>query len=604
MAELLPSDPTTIGPYRLLERIGTGGMGVVYLVVGPDGSQAALKLIRAELADDPAFRARFRREVEAGQRVGGVCNAKYLAADLDAERPYLVTEYVPGGNLADFVATNGPLPGDQAVSLAVGLSEALVAMSSVGVIHRDLKPSNVLMGATGPKVVDFGIVHAADGTALTQTGLTVGSPSWMAPEQAIGQSGSAATDVFSWGATVAFASTGRSPFGEGRPDAVLYSVVHEPPDLVGLDRRLEPLVRQSLEKDPARRPTPDDLLLGLVRTAMAGVVPVGGADAMTTAVLDRTWHQGAPLVPPPILPPPGVAPGGVGPSAPDEEPGGRRKLWWLGVAAFVLVVALIAGGVALAGKSDDKQAGSTSTTGAKPGATATTAAPGTTTTSTTSAPATVSAQLSQVVCTTTYGLQPTSTPNLPSTVAESIPSNLVSEIAVYTDAQGQMQILAPTGWACSATLGVDGSSELAAFPEGQTNPTTYSTTPDTGEQVVGSQTGACVGCTYSQATPLFTAAASQCSSGNTGDPSMCPGPYAGESIDPIGDGIVGFLDPPGVKGSGAGSGGAYPANGVSTYHPETSGSQTSYIETCTLPDSQHSLCTAALDNFVLAYGSL
>ena len=352
MAELLASDPTTIGPYRLINRIGTGGMGVVYLVTGPDGSQAALKLIRSELGDDPAFRARFRREVEAGQRVGRVCNAKYLDADLDAERPYLVTEYVPGGNLADFVAANGPLAGDQAVSLAVGLAEALVAMSSVGVIHRDLKPSNVLMGATGPKVVDFGIVHAADGTALTQTGLTIGSPSWMAPEQATGQSGSAATDVFSWGATVAFANTGRSPFGEGRPDAVLYRVVHEPPDLVGLDPRLEPLVRQALEKDPARRPTPDDLLLGLVRTAMPGVAPAGGADAMTTAVLDRTWHQGTPLVPPPFLPPPGMG----GPPAPEEEPGGRRKLWWLGVAAFVLVAALIAGGIALATKSNNKQA--------------------------------------------------------------------------------------------------------------------------------------------------------------------------------------------------------------------------------------------------------
>ena len=125
----------------------------------------------------------------------------------------------------------------------------------------------------------------------------VGSPSWMAPEQATGQSGSAATDVFSWGATVAFASTGRSPFGEGRPDAVLYRVVHEPPDLEGLEPRLEPLVRQALEKEPARRPTPDDLLLGLIRTAMAGVMPAGDADAMTTAVLDRTWHQGTPISP-------------------------------------------------------------------------------------------------------------------------------------------------------------------------------------------------------------------------------------------------------------------------------------------------------------------
>ena len=587
MAELLASDPTTIGPYRVLERIGTGGMGVVYLVVGPDGGQAALKLIRAELADDPAFRARFRREVEAGQRVGGVCNAKYLEADLDAERPYLVTEYVPGGNLTDFVATNGPLPGDQAVSLAVGLAEALVAMSAVGVIHRDLKPSNVLMGTTGPKVVDFGIVHAADGTALTQTGLMVGSPSWMAPEQAVGQSGSSATDVFSWGATVAFASTGRSPFGEGRPDAVLYRVVHEPPDLVGLDPRLEPLIRQALDKEPARRPTPDDLLLGLVRTAMAGVIPAGNADAMTTAVLDRTWHQGTP----------------VGPAAPEVEPGGRRNLWWLGVAAFVLVAALIAGGIALAAKSNDKHASSTVTTVVRSGVTTTTAASGSTATSTSVPVASaVSAQLSQVVCPTTYGSQQTSTPNLPSTVAESIPSSLVNQVAVYTDAQGQMQVLAPTGWACSASVGADGTSELAAFPQGQPNPTTYSTTPDTGEQVVGGQASACASCNYAQTTPLFTAAASQCAIDYAGTPSACPSPYAGESIDPIGDGIVGFLDPPGVKGSGAGSGGAYPANGVVTYHPGTAGSQPSYIETCTLPGSQHSLCTAALDNFVLTYG--
>ena len=597
MAELLASDPTTIGPYRLLERIGTGGMGVVYLVVGLDGGQAALKLIRSELADDPAFRARFRREVEAGQRVGGVCNAKYLDADLDAERPYLVTEYVPGGNLADFVAANGPLPGDQAVSLAVGLAEALVAMSSVGVIHRDLKPSNVLMGASGPKVVDFGIVHAADGTALTQTGLMVGSPSWMAPEQATGQSGSVATDVFSWGATVAFASTGRSPFGEGRPDAVLYRVVHEPPDLAGLELRLEPLVRQALEKEPARRPTPDDLLLGLIRTAVAGVMPAGNADAMTTAVLDRTWHQGVPIssTDSTLV--------GAGPAGSEDEPVGRRKLWWLGVAAFVVVAALIAGGIALASKTDNK-ASSTITT-VRSGVTTTTAGTGAVTTPTTGAPAVatnVSAQLSQVVCPTSYGNQPTGTPSLPSTVAKSVPSSLVNQIAVYTDAQGEMQIMAPTGWACSASIGADGSSELAAFPEGQPNPTTNSSTPDTGEQVVGSQTGACLGCLYSQVTPLFTAAASQCAVDYAGIPSQCPGPYAGESIDPIGSGIVGFLDPPGVKGSGAGSGGPYPANGVATYQGAT-GSQPSYVETCTLPDSQHSLCTAALDDFVLAYGS-
>ena len=139
--------------------------------------------MRPELADDPAFRSRFRREVHAGQRVGGICTAKYLDADLESDHPYLVTEYVEGGNLADYVAANGPLSGEQLIGLAVGLAEAVVAMHASGVIHRDLKPTNVLMAASGPKVVDFGISHAADGTALTQTGMVVGSPSWMAPSR-------------------------------------------------------------------------------------------------------------------------------------------------------------------------------------------------------------------------------------------------------------------------------------------------------------------------------------------------------------------------------------------------------------------------------------
>ena len=176
------------------------------------------------------------------QRVGGICTAKYLDADLESDHPYLVTEYVEGGNLADYVDTHGPLTGEQLVGLAVGLAEAVVAMHASGVIHRDLKPTNVLMAASGPKVVDFGISHAADGTALTQTGVVVGSPSWMAPEQAQGRETTPAVDVFSWGATVGFAATGRFPFGEGQPDAVIYRVVHEEPDLSGVDPKLLPMV--------------------------------------------------------------------------------------------------------------------------------------------------------------------------------------------------------------------------------------------------------------------------------------------------------------------------------------------------------------------------
>jgi hypothetical protein len=291
MMELAPGDPERIGPYRLHARIGAGGMGVVYLASDPSGREVALKLVREELAADPGFRARFAREVRAGQRVGGMCTAHYLDADLDSGRPYLVSEYVPGGNLADYVSAHGPLEGDRLMGLAVGLAEGLVAMGAAGVVHRDLKPSNVLMGERGPKIVDFGISGAADATSLTQTGAVVGSPSWMAPEQAQGRETSAAVDVFSWGATVAFAATGRQPFGEGRADAVIYRVVHEEPDLAGIDPRLAPLVQSALAKDPARRPSPDALLVDVVKSATPGslVEPGSVAEAEATEVIERTW---------------------------------------------------------------------------------------------------------------------------------------------------------------------------------------------------------------------------------------------------------------------------------------------------------------------------
>ena len=282
MEDLKGDDRRVVGRYRVISRIGAGGMGVVYLAEDANGRQVALELVRPELTDDSAFRSRFRREVQAGQRVGGICTAKYLDADLESERPYLVTEYVEGGNLADYVTSHGPLAGEQLIGLAVGLAEAIVAMHATGVIHRDLKPTNVLMAPSGPKVVDFGISHAVDATALTQTGVVVGSPSWMAPEQAQGGETTPAVDVFSWGATVAFAATGRFPFGEGRPDAVIYRIVHEEPDLSGVDPKLLPMVAAALNKDPTVRPAPDKLLVDVVKTAMAGDLPPGGSVAMTT----------------------------------------------------------------------------------------------------------------------------------------------------------------------------------------------------------------------------------------------------------------------------------------------------------------------------------
>ena len=294
MDYLTSDDPEFLGRYRLRGRVGTGGMGVVYLAESPRGLQVALKLIRVELTEDPAFRARFRQEVVASQKVSGICTAKYIDAELDGPQPYVVTEYIEGGNLADYVADRGPLHNDQLIGLAVGLAEAVVAMHAAGVIHRDLKPSNVLMAPDGPRVVDFGIAQSVDGSTLTDVGLIVGSPSCMAPEQAKGGRTTPATDVFAWGATVGFAATGRSPFGDGRPEAVLYRVVHEEPDLTGVDAKLRPIVAAALAKNPKERPAADKLLVSVLQNTVPGSPPPGGSTALANLMLDRTW-RGSPV---------------------------------------------------------------------------------------------------------------------------------------------------------------------------------------------------------------------------------------------------------------------------------------------------------------------
>jgi eukaryotic-like serine/threonine-protein kinase len=372
MEDIHTSDPRLIGPYRPLSRIGPGGMGVVFLVEDGSGGRFALKLLRPELADDPGFRARFRREVEAGQRVGGIWAARYVDADLDSEHPYLVTEYVEGGNLFDYVTAHGPLKGDQLIGLAVGLAQALVALANVGVVHRDLKPTNVLMASSGPKVVDFGISHATDETALTQTGGLIGSPGWMAPEQALGRSTTSAIDVFSWGATVAYASTGRSPFGAGRADAILFRVVHESPDLEGVEPKLRPLIERALSKDPNSRPTGDELLIEVIKTATHGSVASGPPESMATQVVAQTWHQ---------EPRPG---------APIYLPRRRARFGWIAAAVLVLIAAAVGVGIGYASHSPSSRSASKSTSIGSHSATTTIAAsPPTSTTESTTAPSVV-----------------------------------------------------------------------------------------------------------------------------------------------------------------------------------------------------------------------
>ena len=292
MDPLAADDPEQIDGYRLLSRLGAGGMGVVFHATAPDGTPVAVKVIRAEYADDPDFRRRFAAEVAACRRVAGQCTARVLAADAAHRRPYLVTEFVAGPNLAEQVTIQGPLPAGPLRALAIGLAEALTAIHAAGLVHRDLKPSNVLLSPTGPKVIDFGIAAAADASAVTRSGVHLGSPGWMAPEEASSGGGrDPAIDVFAWGLVVAYAATGRPPFGQGRYDAVVYRIVHAEPDLAGFEPPLDTHVRQALAKDPAERPTAPRLLadlLGEPTLDPARPVTTVLARAVST-VLARDW---------------------------------------------------------------------------------------------------------------------------------------------------------------------------------------------------------------------------------------------------------------------------------------------------------------------------
>ncbi|MER7195681.1 protein kinase domain-containing protein [Streptomyces flaveolus] len=260
MRALRQDDPVRVADYRLLGRLGEGGMGVVYLARSPRGRMVAVKSIRLELAALPDFRRRFAEEVAVAQRVGGHWTAAVLDADPHAERPWVATDYVPGPTLAEVVARHGPLPEHSVRGLASGLCDALADIHAAGLVHRDLKPSNIMITIDGPKVIDFGIVRAVDGPThggLTSSGVIVGSLGFMAPEQIRGDRLTAACDIFSLGAVLAFAVCGRLPFGtsDGGPHALMYRVVHEEPDLNGIPEQLRALIGDCLAKDPAARPS-------------------------------------------------------------------------------------------------------------------------------------------------------------------------------------------------------------------------------------------------------------------------------------------------------------------------------------------------------------
>jgi serine/threonine protein kinase len=272
MDELQPEDPRWIGPYWLEGRLGSGGMGRVYLGRSPGGRHVAIKVIRAELAGDAEFRARFAREVSTARKVSGIFTAPVVDADPDGPVPWLATSYVAGPSLADAVAEHGPLPPASVLRLAAGLAEGLCAIHSAGVVHRDLKPSNVLLAEDGPRLIDFGICRSVATRGLTRTGMVVGSPGFMAPEQAKGGEVGPPSDVFSLGGVLTFAATGEGPFGEGSTPALLYRVVCAAPNTNRLPEEIRPLIERCLAKDPQHRPTAAQLLAEL-STAQPGAYP-------------------------------------------------------------------------------------------------------------------------------------------------------------------------------------------------------------------------------------------------------------------------------------------------------------------------------------------
>lgn len=276
MHPLDPGEPTVIGPYRLLGRLGSGGMGRVYLGRSSGGRTVAVKVVHPHFALDEEFRARFRREVDAARRVGGDWTAPVLDADPEGPVPWVATGYAAGPSLADAVRDQSPLPVHSVRVLVAGLAEALAHVHGLGLVHRDVKPSNVMLTMDGPRLIDFGIARATDGTAsLTSTGVSVGSPGYMSPEQILGRGVAGAADVFSLGAVLVFAATGASPFPGDSSASLLYKVVHEEPVLGSLDGELRDLARECLAKEPGERPTPGEIARRLAPTGADALVAAG-----------------------------------------------------------------------------------------------------------------------------------------------------------------------------------------------------------------------------------------------------------------------------------------------------------------------------------------
>ncbi|MFD5323967.1 bifunctional serine/threonine-protein kinase/ABC transporter substrate-binding protein [Streptomyces sp. NPDC127092] len=357
---LLPSDPSALAGYRLLGRLGAGGMGVVYLGRTDTGALAAVKVTHADQADQADFRARFRREVEAARRVVSPWAVPVAGADPDAPEPWMATAYVPGPSLGEAVRAHGPLPERSVRILGGAVARALAAVHAAGLVHRDVKPGNILLAVDGPRLIDFGIARATGETGLTSADMVVGTPGFLAPEQAEARAAEIgpAADVFALGCLLAYATTGRPPFGTGALDALLYRTVHDEPDLTGVPEGLLGLVRQCLAKEPAARPTAAE-----VAHLLTEDTPGAPADWLPASVVATIAARSAAMLALPDIDPtaPGTDP--EGPADPAAPAPSRRRFLLLGAGAAVLAAG--GGAYALLHRDDD---GNDSGSDAKPAA--------------------------------------------------------------------------------------------------------------------------------------------------------------------------------------------------------------------------------------------
>ncbi|MGW7210120.1 serine/threonine-protein kinase [Streptomyces sp. NPDC054837] len=382
MDALKAQDPVRIGAYTLLARLGAGGMGQVYLGRSPGGRLVALKVIRDEIVDHPDALARFRREVETVRAVRSAYTANLIDASLDGEPYWLATEYVAGPTLSHAVADQGPLGADTCRGVLAALAEGLAAVHAQGVTHRDLKPQNVILAAQGPQLIDFGIARGADQTVLTEVGFAPGTPGYTAPEVLLGNEVGPAADAFALGATVAYAATGRPPFGFGEPAGVHYRAVHGSIDLEGLAPDLAALIESCVAKSPAQRPSLSEVIARCgVRSALVEDVRYASLLSLVEAVPQASASRPGVSLGEPQAGPPGLH------SLPTSGPSGhfrytptqmvaqptprRRAKPWMVAAAVGLVVGI---GAAVAfltlpdGTNDDKaKGGQESSSAARPG---------------------------------------------------------------------------------------------------------------------------------------------------------------------------------------------------------------------------------------------